>query len=245
MGAIAATIAAVAVIAGAVVMQVRGQLVATDRAERREVMLNDGSVVRLEPETTLRINLRKHERRISLDGGRALFNVAKDRSRPFFVEIDNTLVRAVGTAFGVERNDGGIVVTVSEGKVAVGDVSPAGGGLQVKASSSEMLLTAGKQLTVGYAGLADSVRDVDTTRALAWAEGRLVFDSAPLSEAAREFNRYNHVQLEIEDAELARRPISGVFQASDLETFIAFVRAGARVSVAPRGRDRIVISPSR
>ena len=83
---------------------------------------------------------------------------------------------------------------------------------------------------------------LDTARALAWTQGRLVFDAAPLAEVVREFNRYNHAQLRVEDAELARRPISGVFQASDLETLIAFIRAGAHVQVREQN-DEMLIAP--
>jgi transmembrane sensor len=245
--AMAAAIALVAIAAGWWALQPPGQVVAADRAERREVMLNDGSIVKLEPETRLRVSLEDHERRITLERGRALFQVAKDRTRPFLVEIDNTLVRAVGTAFGVERKDGSIVVTVAEGKVAVvTHASPEARAMRNPPAhrAQEDLLTAGKQLTVQRSGTAEMVRDVDTARALAWTQGRLVFDSTPLAEVVREFNRYNHAQLRVEDADLARRPISGVFQASDLETLIAFIRAGAHVQVSEATEEEMLIAPA-
>jgi transmembrane sensor len=235
--AAAAGLALVAIAASWSMLQ-RGEIISTDRAERREVMLSDGSIVRLEPETRLRIDFETKQRHVTLDSGRALFLVAHERNRPFLVEADSTLVRAIGTAFGVERKDRSIVVTVSEGKVAATDRRGEDGAL------GEVLLTAGKQLTVQRSGTEEHVRDVDTTRALAWTEGRLVFDSTPLAEVAREFNRYNHLQLRVEDPELARRPISGVFQASDLETLVAFIRTGARVSVRYEADERILISPA-
>jgi len=233
----AAGVALVAIASSWWALQPTGQIVAADRAERREIMLNDGSIVKLEPETRLRVSLDDRERRITLERGRALFQVAKDPARPFLVEVDNTLVRAVGTAFGVERKDKSIVVTVAEGKVAVVQkVAPA-------RPAQEDLLTAGKQLTVERSGTAETVRDVDTARALAWTQGRLVFDSAPLAEVVREFNRYNHAQLRVEDPDLARRPISGVFQASDLETLIAFLHAGAHVRVSEENDEERLIAP--
>lgn len=232
----AAAVALVAVAASWWALQPNGQIVAADRAERREVMLNDGSVVKLEPETRLRVSIEDRERRITLERGRALFQVAKDPTRPFLVEVDNTLVRAVGTAFGVERKDKSIIVTVAEGKVAVVQKAEPAQAVQ------EDLLTAGKQLTVERSGTAETVRDVDTARALAWTQGRLVFDSAPLAEVVREFNRYNHAQLRVDDPELAQRPISGVFQASDLETLIAFIRAGAHVRVSGENDQEMLIT---
>jgi transmembrane sensor len=118
IGAIAATVAALAVAVGFVVT-FRTQTIETERGERREVALADGSVVAVDPETRLRVAFEEHTRRVFLERGRALFRVANNPERPFFVEADGTTVRAVGTAFGVERQKSGTVVTVSEGKVAV------------------------------------------------------------------------------------------------------------------------------
>lgn len=237
----------------------RGEMIMTDRAERREVMLSDGSVVRLEPESMVRASMGEQERNITLVRGRALFHVSKDPDRPFIVEANHTVVRAIGTAFGVEHKKEEVIVTVAEGEVAVRPATPEaaipaeaerddtpefppardeGGSVRV----GEVLLTAGKQVVVQPSGSARPVREVDTARALAWSEGRLVFDGVPLREVAEEFNRYNHIQLHIEGDDLSRRPVRGVFQASDPETLIAFIRTGARVSVTYPDRQHIVVA---
>jgi transmembrane sensor len=255
-----AAAAAVAVIAIAGVWALSGlhdQTVATDRAERREVMLSDGSLVQLEPQTRLRVRFADERRHITLEQGRALFRVAKDSRRPFQVQADRALVRAVGTAFGVERKPLGIVVTVAEGKVAITTANDGGAAVSQTVSTSSTLLVADQQVTVAFAvsekrkgtstvrgeTLHRPVKQVDAARALAWAQGRLVFDSTPLADVIEEFNRYNHVELRVSDAELARRPVSGVFQASDPETLVAFVQAGAQVQVTRRGGREIRIDP--
>jgi transmembrane sensor len=40
---------------------------------------------------------------VTLERGRAVFHVAKDKARPFLVSSNGTVVRAVGTVFGVEQ----------------------------------------------------------------------------------------------------------------------------------------------
>jgi transmembrane sensor len=240
----------------------RGEVIVTDRAERREVMLSDGSVVRLEPESMVRAAMGERERSITLVRGRALFHVSKDADRPFTVEANDTIVRAIGTAFGVEHNAGEVIVTVAEGEVAVRpataeapalpdvlpDPAPTASSSARDAGASigagEVRLTAGKQVVVQSSGSAEPVREVDTERALAWSEGRLVFDGVPLGRVAEEFNRYNHVQLRIDGDDLAQRPVRGVFQASDPETLIAFISAGARVNVTYPDRQHIVVASS-
>ena len=117
--AVAAGVSLIAVAAGWFALRSSATTIETDRAERREVVLKDGSIVNLEPETALRVNIGSRQRYIVLARGRALFHVAKDPARPFIVHAGDTDVRAVGTIFGVEQRGQDIIVTVSEGKVGV------------------------------------------------------------------------------------------------------------------------------
>jgi len=237
-GALAASIAAIAIAATWFLVISTGQTIVTERGERRQVALADGSVVQVDPETRLRIEYDETTRRVYLDRGRALFHVAKNPRRPFLVQADDTVVRAVGTAFGVERQNEGVVVTVAEGKVAVTEVLPS----PLVAFTSKpttprpaLALTAGQQVTVPPSGPSPSVKKVDSGRELAWAEGRLVFDNDTVASVIEQFNRYNRVQLHVTDETLASRPVSGVFDAADPESFIAFIQTVAVVHVE---RDR-------
>jgi transmembrane sensor len=92
---------------------------ATDIGERRSITLADGSTVDLNARSRLRIEFAKQERRVELLEGQALFQVAKDKNRPFIVNSGDATVRAVGTQFDVYRRTSGTTVTVIEGRVAV------------------------------------------------------------------------------------------------------------------------------
>jgi transmembrane sensor len=91
----------------------------TDIGERRSITLPDGSTVDLNARSKLRIEFTEDERRIVLLDGQALFQVAKDKNRPFTVASGEATVRAVGTQFDVNRRPNGTTVTVLEGRVAV------------------------------------------------------------------------------------------------------------------------------
>jgi transmembrane sensor len=263
-------------LAAVLYIQSQGRTIQTDRGERREVALADGSVIQVDPETRLRVIYEEHARRVFLQRGRALFHVAKNTERPFLVEANDTTVRAVGTAFAVERQRESILVTVSEGKVAVFPAhslatplpvksSPSGGadirgkvapGASTASTSSnypeyqrtqngvqsappplptgsapEIFLTANEQVTISESGGAEAVLVVDSNRALSWADGRLILENRTVADAVREFNHYNRIQIVVNDAELARRPISGVFNAADPESFVAFLSSVARVHI--------------
>jgi transmembrane sensor len=92
---------------------------ATDIGEHRSLALSDGSTVDLNARSKLRIEFSKDERLVELLEGQALFQVAKDKSRPFIVKSGDATVRAVGTQFDVDRKATGTTVTVLEGRVVV------------------------------------------------------------------------------------------------------------------------------
>lgn len=259
---VAASIAVLAVAGGAWLTWFAGaRVIETGRGERREVTLADGSALQIDPQTRLRIRYEDRARNVSLDKGRALFKVAKDAWRPFIVHTDLTQVRALGTEFGVEREQSGTVVTVAEGRVSVAPTAaprsePAGsasaqsnvaaesgaGAVHVPGHTAQVLLQAGEQVVVPRSGPANAVRKVDSKRALAWAEGRLVFENQTVAEVVAQFNRYNFVRLRVADATLAGRPVSGVFDASEPESFIGFIQSVAAVRVDRKGSDITISS---
>jgi transmembrane sensor len=258
IGAIAAGLAAVAISAMLFSPMLRDQAtIQTERGERREVALADGSVLEVDPQTRIRVAFEEHTRRIVLERGRALFRVAKNSARPFLVQAGGTTVRAVGTAFGVERQQQGVIVTVAEGKVGVyGSDAPApqdvketstpGGGASPSTAAKqgptprEILLTAGQQVRMPSSGAAEPVRTVNSDRELAWARGQLVFDNESVAAAVEKFNLYNRVQLHVTAEALAMRPVSGVFDASDPESFVGFLQTVAAVHVT-RGESEIIM----
>ncbi len=78
--------------------------------------LSDGSVVTLNADSRIDVHMDQHQRNILLRG-EAIFKVAHDESRPFFVHAEHTTVRAVGTQFNVyARPDGSTTVAVLEAR---------------------------------------------------------------------------------------------------------------------------------
>ena len=105
--------------------QPSAQVYATSTGGYERVVLADGSVVELNANTEVRVDLAPAERRIALVSGEAHFTVAHDTSRPFIVSAHGVAVRAVGTAFNVRLAASSVEVLVTEGKVSVSDVGPA------------------------------------------------------------------------------------------------------------------------
>ena len=191
--------------------------------ERRAVTLEDGSTVEMNVRTRIKVHFTANLRTVDLLEGQALFRIAKEANRPFVVNTGNTRVRAVGTEFDVYRKSTGTVVTVVEGRVAVS--TPAGSPDPVippVSAPEPVLIGAGEQVTV-TARRAVIPERADASQVTAWTEGKLEFDSTPLSEVVQEFNRYNTRPLAVDDAQLLTLHISGTFATSDSAQIVSFL----------------------
>ena len=209
----------------------------TGIGEQRTARLDDGSTIVLNTGTELRVEITERLREVRLLKGEALFNVASDAKRPFRVLSDHTVAQAIGTAFVVRRKAEQTIVTVIEGKVAV----------ESRSNHEER-----KQVAVA-AGVRAEVADdvIETTpvanpaAATAWQSGRLIFDGETLAEAVAEFNRYNEVQIVVEDAQLAAERVSGVFDAHQPQSLVLFLERSGAIEPAVADGGRIVLVPRR
>jgi transmembrane sensor len=228
--AVAATLLIVAVgaITWIVVSRTGWQVYETEFGGFQRVALADGSTAMLNTDSRIRARMSSGRREIVLDKGEALFTVAHDTRRPFDVTAGDTVVRAVGTAFSVRlRDQQQVDVIVTEGRVAI---DPPDDSLNSKLPQPVALpelstLAAGETVSVkSHRMRVQKIADEDVTRKLAWTKGRLSFDRVTLAEAVAEFNRYNRRQLVVDDPGIATLHIGGVFDATDLDSFVAALR---------------------
>ncbi|TAN05515.1 MAG: DUF4880 domain-containing protein [Rhodanobacteraceae bacterium] len=182
--------------------------------EQQLVHLADGSAATLSGDTELRVFLGRRERNVDLVRGEALFDVAKDHTRPFVVHASGYRVIAVGTRFDVRQDGNRLRVVVTRGLVRL---QPANGNGQ---DATE--LPAGSIAQVSAAGVV--VRHVSqalAADALSWRDGFADLHDTPLADAVAQFNRYNQRQITIADPALADLRVGGHFR---LDNQAAFVR---------------------
>jgi transmembrane sensor len=221
-----------------VVSRAGWQVYETEFGGFQRIALADGSTAMLNTSTRIRARMSSGRREIVLDRGEALFTVAHDTRRPFDVTAGDTVVRAVGTAFAVRlRDQKQVDVIVTEGRVAI---DPPDDSLDSKLPQPVALpeistLTAGEAVSVkSHRMRVQKIADEDVSRKLAWTKGRLSFDRVTLAEAVTEFNRYNRRQLVVDDPRIAELHIGGVFDATDLNSFVEALRTfGIRTLPTP------------
>lgn len=206
VGAMAAA-AAVAVLVAPELTAAKTQTYVTAKGERRTVRLADGSTLDLNGGARLTVAFDRDARRVTLEQGQAVFDVAHEARRPFLIAAGDRTVRVVGTQFDVRRLDGKLSVTVARGAV---EVRPA-----VGSAGRAYRLHPGQRLDHYEGQPSATVAAADPAEVLSWRTGRLVYRGQPLGEVVADLNQQFETPIRIEDPSLAATPISGVLVLDD------------------------------
>jgi transmembrane sensor len=215
----------------------------TRHGEQQTRRLPDNSILHLNTDSTVTISYSQSERIVMLTSGEADFEVIHEPRRPFRVFAGSAEAVDIGTQFDVRLEHDATVVTVLEGRVAVGPSSMLHGSPDSgqAALAKFVELGADQQITVAQGALPAAPVTVDARRTASWLRRQITFDHEPLSRVATEFNRYAAKPIEIDTPALRDLQISGVFAIDDPDAFIAFLRSleGVHVEVtATRVRVR-------
>lgn len=232
--------AAFAVVAGAVVLfgsnwQPRGDLIVGTRGVPKPIALADGSAIRLNGQSQVRVELSQHERRLHLKG-EGFFEVAPDKSRPFSVEVDGVQVTAVGTRFNVDQRQtpNGAVVEV---EVFEGVVRVTGKGAPVNIRAGERATVSG-----GAVQRAALMRPELETDVPPWAKGWLEFNEATLASVVDDLERATGVEVRLADPAVGRVLVSGRFAYDDPENALAAMARLHGFKLTRQGADKFAIS---
>jgi transmembrane sensor len=195
----------------------------TVHAEQGSWLLPDGTSMSLNSDSAVTVRYNAHERVIEVERGQALFHVAHARARRFRVIAGEAGVIAVGTEFDVFRKSGSTLVTVVEGKVAVFSGEAPTITTSAVLPPQTLSVGAGEQIQVADHSPPARASTVNVQQAVAWVQRQVAFTERPLGEVAAEFNRYGAVPIVVESERLRELPISGIFNAYDTDSFVAFI----------------------
>jgi transmembrane sensor len=216
----------------------------TGAAEQRTVDLADGTQITLNANSRISTNFTDKTRQLTLDKGEVLFTVTHDANRPFIVIIGERKVTAVGTIFDIRREDArrdDFTVTLIEGRVAIAPLStpPAAPNLTDPAN---IQLQPGQRLRVS-AQSPDALDTPPIEKITAWQRGMLVFDDAPLRNAAAEFNRYGKRKLTIDSTVPNDIHVSGVFKLNDPLSFAQAIAKAHQLRISESTNEITLTAP--
>ena len=211
------------------VLRLRGRF-STGKGETKVVALQDGSVLTLNTDSEVQVRYSDELRSVELIRGEALFDVARNKARPFVVAAGDTNVRVVGTSFSVRRLKAApIQVLVREGIVEV--FKPNAVGAQPIRITANTMAVAQADNAAAIAAMPMPVAQLH--RQMAWQKGQIAFEGETLAQAAAEFARYSDTKIIIDDPALAKEEIAGLFKATDpvgfAQTIAISLNAHARI----------------
>lgn len=159
--------------------------------------LSDGTRVWLNAETELRypVQFNGKERVVYLKG-EAYFEVAKNKKKPFLVQVDNMSVKVYGTEFNVNTYDKIETVLVT------GSVSTNQGG-------KEVLLKPNQKGVFDQASGKITVEDVDVLAYVSWKNGDFIFRNESLNSIMDKLSRWYGLEVLYQDARLQNVRLSG------------------------------------
>ena len=155
------------------------------------MVLADGSKVWLNAASSLRFPaaFTGKERKVELMG-EGYFEVAKNASMPFKVEVNGMEVEVLGTHFNINsyNDEPAIRTTLLEGSV------------KINKNNTTSLLKPGQQAEVNSAGEVRIINDAGIDEAVAWKNGKFQFDRADIYAVMRQIARWYDVDIEYKGA---------------------------------------------
>jgi len=213
---------------------------ATSVGEIRTLKLPDGSSVTLDTDTRLEVRFDDKVRKVTLERGRARFDVRPDAKRTFVVEAGGKTISTQDSGFDVELAPLGLCLSSLRGAL---EVRPQAAGLS---AAPEFRLDGGRALRFTPGGAPLAPVEPAGKGSDQWVAGMLVFNGAPLSGALAETNRYSRRRIVLGDPSLGALKVTGAFRPLPVDALAASLAAafGLRVEQGPGG-DLVLIRPPR
>jgi len=186
------------------------------RGQKKEVLLQDGSVVVLNSNSSITYPEEFGETRNIKLSGEAYFKVFRDTNRPFIVQTHDVKVRVLGTSFDVNSyKHRATKVSVLTGRVEVSS-----------ALGKKVVIVKNQQADLMHNSDFKILKE-DSTEGIAWTSNTIVLKNTSLSETAKIIENWYNVDITFEDLEIKKLTISGKFKDEKLENVlesIAFLK---------------------
>jgi len=199
----------------------------TAAGERRDLRLQDGSLLQLDTASALNIDLEQGARLLTLIEGEMALNMAGNVP-PMIIQTRQGRVQASGAELCIRQQGDQCLVYVWRGDV------------ELSAQHGQSLrLRSGQQATRSAESIS-SVRAFDV-RQPGWRQGVLSVENQPLGVFLAELSRYRPGILRWQP-ELERLNVTGTFRLDDTDQILKLLAASLPVQVVSRTRYWVTLS---
>jgi transmembrane sensor len=199
------------------------QLALSSGKDRLEQTLPDGSVIYLAPNSSFEYpeKFEDDARNVKLKG-EAFFEITKDASRPFTIELEGAEVRVLGTSFNIKAfSKEQTVVIVETGKVLFSAVN-------------KVELEKGDQGKMDSSGSVSKSRSVETDY-YSHKTHTLVFERTEMKKVIEVLNSVYSTQIILENESIGNCKLTATFSEQDLDSVLEVIAATFNLSVSKEG----------
>jgi len=201
-----------------------------------KLQLADGTEVWLNSDTKLKYpsSFQGKNRKVYLEG-EAFFDVTKDKSHPFIVNVNDVNVKVLGTSFNVNgyKDASEITTTLVEGKVKV----------ESNVSKSSRIILPNEQLVFNTKSGDYIKQKVDTRLYTAWRNGRFVFCEESLEDIMRRLSRIYDIEVFYMHKEVKNLKFSGdLSRYKDIEKIFEMLEVTKKVKFSKKNNTVIIES---
>lgn len=182
--------------------------------------LADGTWLSLDGRSAVDVQFDPHNRTLHLISGEILLDVAKDANRPFRVITDQGSIRALGTRFVVEKQDGATRLAMIESST------------EVKNPDQRMTVHAGQQVRFDASGIYPQAAVNGSEIENAWKHRQLIVKDQPLPQILEQLTRYHSGYLMFDSAELASINVTAVLPADDSERALRLLARSLPIKIS-------------
>ncbi|MBB6126131.1 FecR family protein [Mucilaginibacter lappiensis] len=208
-------------------------ILTTPKGGEYEVVLPDGTKVWLNAASSISypVAFIGHDRQVKLVG-EAYFEVAKNKDKPFYVNINNVQVRVLGTHFNIEayNDDEKIKTTLLEGAV------------QITKNDAHSTLAPGQQAVINKNSNSIIVSTADIDDAMAWKNGYFIFDHDNIQGIMKKVSRWYDVDVAYQ-GNFNDLKFGGTFYRSkSIEELLQHLESVGNIHLVIKGRRIIVMN---
>lgn len=204
----------------------------TPRGGQYKITLPDGSKVWLNAASSLKYPaaFTGNDRKVEITG-EAYFEVAKDASKPFKVQVNQMEVEVLGTHFNINGygDEEVIRTTLLEGSV------------KINTAAGSNLLKPGQQAQLQKTGRIKLINDADLEETMAWKDGNFQFENSDIKTVMRQLSRWYDVEIEYKGT-VSKHFIGTISRDVNLSKVLAMLQQTGEVKFKIEGK-KVVVMP--
>lgn len=207
-------------------------IVAVGPGEKVNIVLPDGTRVKLNSETTLNYGINdfnRKSREISLTG-EAYFEVARNERKPFIIKTKALDVKVLGTVFNLQAREDELTTEIDllEGEVA----------LTSNRTQQQVRLYASQRAVLDKS--TGSIRVIKNASPVgaAWVKGELVFHATPVRDVFKAIERNYGVAIQLDKEDSSYNDLfTGRFSTANLNETLEILKMHYRFSYQIKGNE--------